>query len=111
MSDSNEIERLRAEIEGLKDEIKELHNIFNRVLKFELKATTKHLQELYNRVWHLTVFSRQGIAALQDIVFPIEEKIFPAVSGARQRLMAIVKQAEVEFNSDLPDDSKDQKKS
>src|ERR1700730_380627 len=82
MTESKEIERLKAEIEYLKGEINELHHMFNRVLKFELKATTKHIRELYKRTRSVNVFSRNGIRALHDIVSPIEEKIFPEVSKA-----------------------------
>jgi hypothetical protein len=111
MMEGDEIQRLRAEIEYLKGEINELHGMFNRVLKFELKATTKHLRELYKRTRGVNVFSRNGIRALHDIVSPIEEKIFPEVSKARQQLMDIVKKAEVEFNSDPPDEKQNKKNS
>lgn len=109
MTDRDEIERLKGEIEYLKSEITELHNIFNRVLKFELKATAKHLQELYKRTRQVTVFSTNGITALHDIVAPIEEKIFPGVSTARQQLAAIVKNAELGSNDDPSDDNGDEK--
>src|ERR1700730_18628757 len=99
MNDSDETERLKAEIEYLKGEISELHSMCNRILKFELKATAQHLQELYKRTRQVSVFSRNGSNALHDIVSPIEEKIFPGVSRARQQLAAIVKNAELDSNS------------
>lgn len=98
MVKNDEIEQLKTEIDCLKGEIIELHNMFNRITKLDLKATTKHLQELYKRTQRVTIFSTNSIVALHDIVAPIEEKIFPGVSKAREQLATIVKTAKADAN-------------
>lgn len=90
MIESDEIKRLKGEIEYLKGEIAELYHLLN----LEIRSSSKHLKELYKRVKKVNKYSNDSIANLYDIVFPIEQTIFPGVSRARQALTDIAESSE-----------------
>ena len=103
MSDKDIIDQMTKEIDALKLEIMRLH----RMLKQEAESSTKHIQELYKIVkethdYTIEIDKRgtrdlklnnQDISRLYDMVWPIEQKIFPEVSKARQQLTSIIEQS------------------
>jgi hypothetical protein len=114
MSEKDIIEQLTKEIDVLKLELVRLH----RMLQQEADSSTKHIQELYKRVkethdYTIEIDKRgtrdlklnnHNISRLFDMVWPIEGKIFPEVSKARQQLASIIEQFAA--NSDDAQDKK-----
>jgi hypothetical protein len=90
MNSDEQIKQLKHEIDGLRAEIAELFE----VIKIEGESTTKHIDQLYGRIADSSNYAVNNISTLYDIVTPIEAKIFPKVSKARQQLLAIVKKPE-----------------
>lgn len=105
MDTNDEIERLKAEIEYLKGEISQLYHLVNK----EAHSATGHINELYKRVKKVNKWTNDSLANLYDIVMPIEERLFPSVSKARQALTDIIKKADQDANDDPLDDPSDHK--
>lgn len=93
----NEIARLRSDLEYL-----------NGMCKLDAEDTTDHIKYIYK---YLKMLDDRSIADLkllveylvviQDSISPLEEKLFPGVSKARQQLAAIrenLRQAEQRKN-------------
>jgi hypothetical protein len=103
MSDKDIIEQLTKEVDAIKLELVRLH----RMLQQEADSSTKHIQELYKRVkethgYTIEIDKRgtrdlklnnHNISRLFDMVWPIEQKLFPEVSKARQQLGSIIEQS------------------
>jgi hypothetical protein len=100
MTGTNEIERLKAEIEYLKGEVANLYHLLGK----EVHSSSRHIQVLYKRVKKVNKYSNDAIANLYDMVSPIEEKLFPGVSKARQKLTDIVESSEQDFDDDANSD-------
>lgn len=103
MTDRELIEIMRKRIGNLESEIAKLHHM----LKLESGSSTKHINELYKRVkeahdYTIEIDKRgtrdlklnnQNISRLYDMVWPIEQEIFPEVSQVRQQLDSIIEQS------------------
>jgi hypothetical protein len=105
---TDEITKIRKEIGDLKLELARLHEL----LKGESDNTTYHIKFIYD---HLKILDdrsiknrtihRELIFKLYDMIEPIEEKLFPGVSRAREQLAAIIEKARLD-----PDIDHDEKK-
>ncbi len=90
MSDKDIIDQLTKEVSDLKLELANLH----RMLKQESDSSTKHISEIYKRIRDINNLSVNNISTLYDMVTPIEQKIFPEISRARQQLGSILEKSE-----------------
>lgn len=86
MSSEPTTKQLKQEIDRLRSEIAELFEI----VKIEGESTTKHIDQLYGRVADVNNYAVNNISTLYDMVAPIEARIFPKVSKAREQLSAIL---------------------
>ncbi len=90
---ANELTILKKEIEQIKLQICKIYDL----LKAESDNTTHHIKYIYNylkilddRSMDMNTSHNELIFKLYDMIEPIEEKIFPGVSKARQQLAAII---------------------
>jgi hypothetical protein len=107
MNEIDEIKRLKGEVEYLKGEISQLYHLLNK----ETHSASRHINELYKRVKKVNKWSNDSLANLYDIVMPIEERLFPSVSKARQALTNIIEKADQDKNDDSFGDPSDDKNS
>jgi hypothetical protein len=92
MTDNSEIDLMRKEISVLTKEILRLH----AMLKRESDSSTKHINELYQRTNKTSRSVMNHLSILYDMVAPIEEKLFPGVSRARQQLACLAEKDDPE---------------
>ena len=93
MQDQDTIDELKNEIARLKSDLAKL----NGMCKAESEDTTRHVKYIYNYLKVLDDRSLKDfellieyLVVIKDSVSPLEEKLFPGVSKARQQLAAIV---------------------
>src|ERR1700733_4950849 len=100
MENQDVISELKSEIARLRSDLEHL----NGMCKSESENTTDHIKYIYKCLktlddrsvhdikLHVEDFKLlvEYLVVLQDSVSPLEEKIFPGVSKARQQLAAIV---------------------
>ena len=93
MQDQDTIDELKNEIARLKSDLAQL----NGMCKSESENTTDHIKYIYNYLKVLDDRSLKDfellieyLVVIKDSVSPLEEKLFPGVSKARQQLAAIV---------------------
>jgi len=93
MQDQDTIDELKNEIARLKSDLAKL----NGMCKSESENTTEHIKYIYNYLKVLDDRSLKDfellieyLVVIKDSVSPLEEKLFPGVSKARQQLATIV---------------------
>jgi hypothetical protein len=92
MQNDDVIDELKKEIATLKSDLAML----NGMCKSESENTTEHIKYVYNYLKVLDDRSLKDfellieyLVVITDSVSPLEEKLFPGVSKARQQLAAI----------------------
>lgn len=86
MNSDQNIEQLKHEIAYLRVEISSLTD----TLKTESDSTTKHINQIYQRIKDTRVECGHDVSTLFDMVEPLEEELFPKVSEARRQLREII---------------------
>jgi hypothetical protein len=94
MQNDDVIDELKKEIAGLRSDL----DFLNGMCKSESEDTTYHIKYIYNYLKVLDDRSLKDfkllieyLVVITDSVSPLEAKLFPGVSKARQQLAAIRK--------------------
>ena len=86
MNSDKNIEQLKHEIESLRAVIVDLTN----ALKTESDSTTKHINQIYQRIKDTRVECGHDVSTLFDMVEPLEEELFPESERSAAELREII---------------------